>query len=75
MNVYKVFSTDENNAVFRYACIRSVTVLANNEKEALYIVEKEHGEHFVGVKKEIELIFVNVNTPLVVAIEYDSNYD
>ena len=73
MNVYRVFTTERNDAVFGYALVLSVTVIANNEQEAFDLVEKEHGNNFVGSKdkREIEVVCENIKKATVVSVEYD----
>ena len=73
MNVYRIFTTERNYAVFGYCLILSVTVIANNEQEALDLVEKEHGDNFVGSKdkREIKVVCENINKATVVSVEYD----
>lgn len=73
MNAYRVYTTEPNDAVFGSAMILCATVLASSEQEALDLVEKEHGDNFVGSKekREVELIRVNVGSPMVISVEYD----
>lgn len=73
MNVYRIFTTERNDAVFGYGLVLSVTVIANNEQEAFDLVEKEHGDNFVGSKdkREIEVVCDNIDKATVVSVEYD----
>jgi hypothetical protein len=73
MNVYRVFTTERNDAVFGYGLILSVTVIANNEQEAFDIVEKEHGDNFVGTKenREIQVVCEGIDKATIVTVEYD----
>lgn len=73
MNVYRVFTTERNDAVFGYSLVLSVTVIANNEQEAFDLVEKKHGDNFVGSKdkREIKVVCENINKATVVSVEYD----
>ena len=56
MNVYRIFTTERNDAVFGCSLVLSVTVIANNEQEAFDIVEKEHGDNFVGSKDKVSAL-------------------
>lgn len=73
MNVYTVFSTEKNYAVFPYAKVLNATVIAINEQEAFDIVEKEIGDNFVGTKenRKIEIVCENIDKAMIVSIEYD----
>ena len=73
MNVYRVFTTERNDAMFGYSLVLSVTVIANNEQEAFDLVEKKHGDNFVGSKdkREIKVVCENINKATVVSVEYD----
>ena len=73
MNVYRIFTTERNEAVFGYSLVLSFAVIANNEQEAFDLVEKEHGDNFVGSKdkREIEVVCENINKATVVLVEYD----
>jgi hypothetical protein len=73
MKVYRVFTTEINDAVFGFCFIISVTVIANNEQEAFDIVEKEYGDDFVGTKesRKIEVVCDGIDKATIVNVEYD----
>ena len=71
MKVFKVFTEEDDNSMFGHSLF-GATVLANNEQEALDMVEKEFGDEFVGTKegRQIWTVCEDTNQPTIVAREY-----
>lgn len=77
MKIYKIYSDEKPNTMFKSSFVYSVVVVANSEEEARRIVEKKHGDCFVCNYEDVKVEAIcGNNQAMIVNVEYfnDNHY-